>query len=61
VGRAISRSPTEAESAIAVARAQHARWTVTVELLELSRIPETDDVLGSFEAQLPLIGAPPVG
>lgn len=27
-------------------------WTVTVELLELSRIPETDDVLGSYEAEV---------
>lgn len=25
---------------------------MTVELLELSRIPETDDMLGSFEAEL---------
>ena len=27
-------------------------WWVTVELLELSRIPETDDLLGSYEAEL---------
>jgi hypothetical protein len=27
-------------------------WTVTVELLELSRLPETDDLLGSYEATL---------
>ena len=27
-------------------------WKVTVELLELSRIPETDDLLGSYEAEL---------
>lgn len=27
-------------------------WIVTVELLELSRIPETDDVLGSYETEL---------
>jgi Gas vesicle synthesis protein GvpO len=25
-------------------------WKVTVELLELSRIPETDDLLGTYEA-----------
>jgi hypothetical protein len=25
-------------------------WKVTVELLELSRIPSTDDVLGTYEA-----------
>jgi len=27
-------------------------WWVTVELLELSRIPETVDLLGSYEAEL---------
>jgi hypothetical protein len=27
-------------------------WTVTVELLELSRIPETDDVLGTYQASV---------
>ena len=27
-------------------------WWVTVELLELSRIPETDDLIGSYEAEL---------
>lgn len=27
-------------------------WKVTVELLELSRIPETDDVLGSYEVEV---------
>ncbi|HZB97739.1 MAG TPA: gas vesicle protein [Candidatus Sulfotelmatobacter sp.] len=27
-------------------------WWVTVELLELSRVPETDDLLGSYEAEL---------
>jgi hypothetical protein len=42
----------EAESVTALARADDGTWRVTVELLELSRIPETDDVLGSFEAQL---------
>src|SRR5438046_2733316 len=26
-------------------------WIVTVELLELSRVPETDDVLGSYETE----------
>lgn len=28
------------------------RWIVTVELLELSRVPETDDVLGSYETEV---------
>lgn len=36
----------------ALARAPDGSWRVTVELLELGRIPETDDLLGSFEAQL---------
>ena len=27
-------------------------WWVTVELLELSRVPETDDLIGSYEAEL---------
>jgi hypothetical protein len=26
-------------------------WVITVELLELSRVPETDDVLGSYETE----------
>jgi Gas vesicle synthesis protein GvpO len=42
----------EAESVTALARADYGTWRVTVELLELSRIPDTDDLLGSFEAQL---------
>jgi hypothetical protein len=42
----------EAESVTALARAEDGTWKVTVELLELSRIPETDDVLGSYEAEL---------
>jgi Gas vesicle synthesis protein GvpO len=42
----------EAESATALERGDDGTWRVTVELLELSRTPETDDVLGSYEAQL---------
>jgi ADP-ribose pyrophosphatase YjhB (NUDIX family) len=41
----------EAESVTALARADDI-WSVTVELLELSRIPDTDDLLGSYAAQL---------
>jgi hypothetical protein len=33
-------------------RSDDGTWKVTVELLELSRIPETDDLLGSYEAAL---------
>ena len=42
----------EAERVTALARVDDGTWRVTVELLELSRIPQTDDLLGSFEAQL---------
>ena len=42
----------EAERVTALARVHDGTWRVTVELLELSRIPQTDDLLGSFEAQL---------
>lgn len=41
----------EAESVIAFDRAGDT-WRVTVELLELSRMPETDDLLGIYEADL---------
>jgi hypothetical protein len=47
----------EAESVTALARAPDGTWRVTVELLELSRLPETDDMLGSFEAELDEGGA----
>ena len=42
----------EAEGVTALERGDDGTWRVTVELLELSRIPETDDMLGSYEAQL---------
>jgi len=42
----------EAESVTALERGEGGTWRVTVELLELSRIPDTDDMLGSFEAEL---------
>jgi hypothetical protein len=42
----------EAESVIALTRDDEGTWRVTVELLELSRTPETDDVLGEYEAHL---------
>jgi hypothetical protein len=41
-----------AESVTALARADDDTWSVTVELLELPRLPETDDLLGSYAAQL---------
>jgi hypothetical protein len=42
----------EAESVTSLERADDGTWKVTVELLELSRVPETDDMLGSYEAEL---------
>jgi Gas vesicle synthesis protein GvpO len=42
----------EAESVTSLERSDDGTWRVTVELLELSRIPETDDMLGSYEAEL---------
>jgi hypothetical protein len=42
----------EPQSVTGVEQAEDDTWIVTVELLELSRIPDTDDVLGSYEVQL---------
>jgi ADP-ribose pyrophosphatase YjhB (NUDIX family) len=42
----------EAEAVTSLERVEDGTWMVTVELLELSRVPETDDILGSYEAQL---------
>jgi hypothetical protein len=42
----------EAENVTALERDEDGTWIVTVDLLELSRIPNTDDVLGSYEVEL---------
>jgi Gas vesicle synthesis protein GvpO len=42
----------DAESVTSLERVDDGTWKVTVELLELSRIPETDDMLGSYEVEL---------
>ena len=42
----------QAESVTSLKRADDGTWRVTVELLELSRVPSTDDMLGSYEAEL---------
>jgi Gas vesicle synthesis protein GvpO len=42
----------EAEAVTSLGRAEDGTWKVTVELLELERVPNTDDVLGSYEAEL---------
>lgn len=42
----------EAESVTGLESHDDGTWTVTIEVLELSRIPETDDVLGSYEVTI---------
>jgi hypothetical protein len=42
----------EAEGVTSLEQAEDGIWQVTVELLELSRIPATDDMLGSYEVEL---------
>jgi gas vesicle protein GvpO len=42
----------EPEGVTSLERADDGTWNVTVELLELERVPPTDDVLGSYEAHL---------
>ena len=42
----------EAESVTSLERHDDGTWKVTVELLELQRIPQTDDVLGAYETDL---------
>ncbi len=44
--------PVESVSAIARVDGNGAGWAVTLELLELARIPDTTSVLGSYEALL---------
>ena len=42
----------EAEGVTSLEQAEDGTWRVSVELLELSRVPETDDMLGSYEVEL---------
>ena len=42
----------EPEGVTSLERSDDGTWKVTVELLELERVPPTDDVLGSYEARL---------
>jgi hypothetical protein len=44
------------EGVTSLERHDDGMWKVTVELLELSRIPNTDDVLGTYEASLDASG-----
>ena len=43
---------SKAESVTALERSDEGTWKMTVEVLELSRTPETDDVIGSYETEL---------
>ena len=40
------------EAVTSLEQSDDGAWIITVELLELSRIPETDDVIGSYEAEI---------
>jgi hypothetical protein len=42
----------EAESVSSLQRGDDGTWKVVVEVLELSRVPSTDDVIGSYEVEL---------
>ena len=42
----------EAEGVTSLVQDEDGLWWVTVEVLELSRVPETDDMLGSYEVEL---------
>lgn len=42
----------EAEGVTSLEHVDDGTWRVTVEVLELSRIPETDDLLGSYAVEL---------
>lgn len=42
----------ESESVTSLERHDDGSWKVAVEMLELSRVPETDDLLGSYEVEL---------
>ena len=42
----------EPQAVTSLERQDDGTWRVTVELLELSRLPETDDLLGAYEVEL---------
>ena len=43
---------SEAENVTALERSDDGTWKITVELLELPRMPETLDLIGSYETEL---------
>lgn len=42
----------ESESVISLERQDGGSWKVAIEMLELSRVPETDDLLGNYQVDL---------
>lgn len=42
----------EPESISGMERSDDGTWKVTMEVLEVSRVPDTDDVLGTYEAEI---------
>jgi Gas vesicle synthesis protein GvpO len=42
----------EPETVTSIEQYEDATWRVTVELLELERIPQSDDVIGTYEVDL---------
>ena len=44
------------EKVTGLERRDDGNWGVTVEVLELRRVPETDDLMGSYEAELDELG-----
>ena len=46
----------EPETVTAIEQYEDATWRVTVELLELERIPQSDDVIGTYEVDLDRTG-----
>jgi hypothetical protein len=47
----------EAEGVTSLQQSDDGTWRVAVELLELTRIPEANDVLGSYDVELDETGA----
>jgi hypothetical protein len=51
-GQIAEMTGMEAESVSSIRRGDDGGWNVVVEVLELSRVPSTDDVIGSYEVEL---------
>jgi hypothetical protein len=42
----------EAESVSGIQRTGEGTWKITVEVCEVERVPDTDDVMGTYEAEV---------